>query len=266
MLKQLQPILNSEIDPAFRLRAWYILEEIEKEKPKTVLETGCGRGFYMHSLTFFPDIKEIHGIDVNDKYLAVAKKHITDKRVHLRNASIYELPYPDNSFDAVICSEVLEHLSDDAAALKEIRRVLKKNGVLLVSVPNQHFSFLWDPLNWLLMKIFNTHVHKDIWWLAGIWADHERLYTREQLREVVEDAKFKIERTEMVVTSCWPFSHFALYGIGKNIVERLGASAFDRFNFEEKPLSKALAAFMRWPTTWWKSEQSSVNIFVKLRK
>lgn len=266
MQKQLETILNSEIDPAFRKRAWLILDEIEKTEPKTILEAGCGRGFYMHAATMFPFIKEIHGIDVNDEYLKVAKKHIKDKRVHLRNASIYELPYPDNSFDFVMCSEVLEHLTDDSKALEEMKRVLKKGGTLVASVPNYHFPFLWDPLNWIMMKLFNTHIDKDIWWLAGIWAGHERLYTRDLLERRVKRAKFTLQKTEMVVTSCWPFSHFVLYGIGKNIVERLGASQFDRFNFEEKPLSKFLAWFMRLPTTLWTSRKVSQGILVKAVK
>lgn len=264
--EKLQTILDEEIDPAFRKRASLILSEIAKKEPKNLLETGCGRGFYMHSCTFFPSLQEIHGIDVNDKYLAVAKKHIKDKRVKLRNASIYELPYPDKSFDVIICTEVLEHLTDDIGALKELKRVLKPNGVMLISVPNEKFPFLWDPLNWLLMKLFNTHIHKDIWWLAGIWADHERLYTRKLLKDTVLKAKLHIDTTEMVTSSCWPFSHFALYGIGKNIVERLGANQFDRFNFKPKPLSRFIAWFMRLPTELRKDKEISVNIFMKLSK
>jgi hypothetical protein len=137
---------------------------------------------------------------------------------------------------------------------------------MLISVPNQNFPFLWDPLNWVLMKFFNTHIHKDIWWLAGIWADHERLYTRKTLKDTVMKAKLHIEKVDMVTSSCWPFSHFLLYGIGKNIVERLGANQFDRFNFKPKPLSRLIAWIMRLPTEIRKDKNISVNIFMKLTK
>ncbi|MCX7996615.1 MAG: class I SAM-dependent methyltransferase [Patescibacteria group bacterium] len=242
----------------------HIFREISEKKPKRVLEAGCGRGFYMHALTFFDDIQEIHGIDVIDEYLEVARSHISDTRVHLQNANIYSLPFPDGHFDAVICSEVLEHLEDDLKALKELKRVLAKDGTLLVSVPCKDYPFLWDPLNWILERLFGTHVPKDIWWLAGIWADHERLYTRSQLEELARKAELKPARTEMLVSSSWPFSHFLLYGIGKNIVTRLGVKQFDRFHFEPKPVSAALAWLMRLPTTWRRSEKVAVDIFMKL--
>lgn len=266
MQNKLQTILQSEIDPAFARRSQLILEEIDAEKPQVILDAGCGRGFYVHAFTFFPFITHIHGIDVSEKYLKTAQKHITDPRVKLQKASIYELPYPDNTFDMIVSSEVMEHLSDDAKALKELKRVLKKNGSVLITVPNLHFPFLWDPLNWLLMKLFNTHMPKDIWWLAGIWADHERLYTAQQLHDLAKKADMKVEKKEHVVQVAWPFSHFVLYGIGKNIVERLGTSGFDRFNFEDKPLSRFLAWVMRLPTTLPHiKDDVSVNIFVKLK-
>lgn len=266
MHSKLRAILASEIDPAFARRSQLILEEIDALKPATILDAGCGRGFYVHAFTYFPFIKKIHGIDISEKYLTVAKKHITDDRVELQKASIYELPYPDNTFDMIVSSEVMEHLPDDAKALKELKRVLKKDGTIIITVPNLHFPFLWDPLNWLLMKLFNTHVPKDIWWLAGIWADHERLYTAKELHELAKKAGMKIEKEEHIVQVAWPFSHFLLYGIGKNIVERLGATGFDRFNFDDKPLSRFLAWLMRLPTHLPHIRKDvSADIFIKLK-
>ena len=267
MHKKLHTILQAEIDPAFAKRSQLILEAIDQKQPTTILDAGCGRGFYVHAFTYFNSLKEICGIDVMDKYLTVAKKHITDKRVHLQNASIYKLPYPDNHFDVVVSSEVMEHLEDDVKALKELKRVLKKDGIILITVPNKNFPFLWDPLNWILMKFFNTHIPKDIWWLAGIWADHERLYTEKGLRRLVEKAELKTEQLQHIVRVCWPFSHFLLYGIGKNIVERLGAKDFDRFNFKDKPLSRVLAWFMRLPTYLPHLKKDvSMGMFVKVTK
>jgi hypothetical protein len=118
----------------------------------------------------------------------------------------------------------------------------------MVSVPDRDFPFLWDPINWLLMRVFGTHVPKHIWWLAGIWADHERLYTPEELRQVAERAGFGVEKLRAVVSHCLPFSHFLLYGIGKNLVERMGASQFDRFNYNRGTVSRLAATLFRWPT------------------
>ena len=161
-LTSLEPILQAEFDPAFEIRARYILNTAADHKPKKVLDAGCGRGFYVHSYSYLPTVEEIHGVEINPKYIEVAKKHCTDERIKITEGSIYELPYSDNYFDFISCSEVLEHLSDDAKGLSELKRVLKPTGKLVVTVPNHHFPFLWDPLNWLLMKLFNTHINKDI--------------------------------------------------------------------------------------------------------
>lgn len=246
--QSIEIILQNEIDPAFAERARLIIEKIIEAKPKRVLDAGCGRGFYVKlaSLLDFP--VEIVGIDLQKKYLAVAYENCKrDKRVKLKNASIYEIPYEKEYFDFIISSEVLEHLDDDIKAVTELRRVLKKNGTLVVTVPNKDFPFLWDPLNWLLMRFLNTHVNKNIWWLAGIWADHERLYSKVEIKTLLAN-KFNINEIKPVLHWCWPFSHFLLYGIGKNIVERISNKSFDRFNFtENKPISGALARLMALP-------------------
>ncbi|KXK10323.1 MAG: putative S-adenosylmethionine-dependent methyltransferase [Microgenomates bacterium OLB23] len=183
-------ILRSEVDPAFAKRARFILEHIVKNKPARVLEVGCGRGFYIKSVSMFDFPREIVGIDVNAHYLEAAKRLNKDnKRVLLKKGSIYKLPFKDGYFDAVICSEVLEHLDNDLAGARELHRVLKKGGIALFSVPHQQYPFLWDPLNKFL-SLFKTHVPKHIWWLAGIWADHERLYTVTSFQDVLKAAGF----------------------------------------------------------------------------
>ncbi len=116
----------------------------------------------------------------------------------------------------------------------EFKRVLKPKGKLVITVPNYRFPFLWDPINWLLMKIFNTHVNKNIWWLAGIWADHERLYTIKNLKRLVLLTGFKIKKIEAAIHWCWPFSHFFLYGLGKNLVEKMTLRQLNRFYLQEK--------------------------------
>lgn len=242
-------ILRSEVDPAFAKRARFILEHIVKAKPKKILEVGCGRGFYIKSVSLCDFPTEIVGIDVSKQYLEAARRlNKNDKRVALKKGSIYNLPYPDNYFDCIICSEVLEHLDDDLAGAKELHRVLAPKGIALYSVPHTKFPFLWDPLNWVLM-LFGTHIHKDKWWIAGIWADHERLYTVESFQKVLRSAGFSTSHVKKIVHWCWPGSHFLLYGIGKNLVERAGAKSFDRFNFSsQKPLAIGLALLMSLPS------------------
>jgi 2-polyprenyl-6-hydroxyphenyl methylase/3-demethylubiquinone-9 3-methyltransferase len=267
--QQLEHRIRAEVDPAFAKRARYILERVADLKPKSVLDAGCGRGFYSSSLCEFSFIKKITGIDLREKYLIKARRFITDKRVTLQQADIYTLPFAAETFDFIISSEVMEHLPDDVKALKALHKITKKGGTLIVTVPDANYPFLWDPLNWILEKFFHTHVHKDIWWLAGIWADHVRLYTMEEISTAAKKAGWKVVNTKKVVHYAWPFSHFWLYGVGKNIVERFGSDTFNRFTLKKKPLSEFLAKVVGWPSTFDPKQMdnhSSVDLIVELRK
>lgn len=243
--------LQSEVDPAFAVRAHLIFESMFAKRPNRVLDVGCGRGFYVQTLSEIPGIKRIDGIEVEPEYLAQAQKTVTNPKVHLQLGSVYELPFPARTFDVVLLSEVLEHLTNEKNALKEIKRVLKPGGWLVLTVPSVDFPFLWDPLNWLLMRLGNTHINKDIWWLAGIWAGHQRLYSTQQLTETLMKNGYEIKAYQPVVRYCWPATHFWLYGVGKNLVERAGLKSFSRFNLTaDRPLAKFIAAIMSLPEQW----------------
>lgn len=269
MLQKIVSILQCEIDPAFAKRAEFIFQEIEKRKPKKILDAGCGRGFYVRAISLYKFPKEIHGIDINKIYLAKARQSCNDKRIKLKEVSIYDTKYPSNFFDFIICSEVLEHLDDDKKALVELKRILKSNGVLVITVPNYNFPFLWDPFNWILMRFFKTHINKDIWWLAGIWADHKRLYSKEEITSKVKEY-FKIVDQKLFLYWCWPFSHFLLYGIGKNLVEKLGFDDFNRFNFTGgKTFSSFVAHIVRLPSQFLdrlSRANNTVNIGILAKK
>lgn len=240
--------LRAEIDPGFAARARLIAERVAQLRPRCVLDAGCGRGFYPRLLREFDFIESVVGIDRNRTYVeAAASLTGIDKRVSIQQGDITALPLQDASVDFVIFSEVLEHLPDEHAALRELQRVLRPGGEIIVTVPCARFPFFWDPLNWLLMRMFGTHVPSHIHWLAGIWADHERLYGCEDLCERLRPY-FKIEELQPQISKCWPFSHFLLYGIGKNIVERFGFGSVSRFSAElPGPFVRSLAALMRFP-------------------
>lgn len=109
-----------------------------------VLDLGCGEGRHVHGLYLLGDL-DIVGVDLNEGSLkkaadglATLPKPANDEtgKVAFQTGDATALDFADNSFDAIICSEVLEHLPDYDAALKEIRRVLKPDGKLCISVPH----------------------------------------------------------------------------------------------------------------------------------
>lgn len=263
--------LKRESDPAFLRRAKIILDNLEILGNERVLDLGCGRGFYLRFLSSrWPGLK-LYGVDLNQKYLKIAKKSLKNNHVHLVKADATKLSLSDNFFDRIIASEILEHIKDDQKALSEIYRVLKPGGITLITVPNKNYPFLWDPLNWLLERIFHTHVPANIWWLAGIWADHIRLYDKRELISKLKKAGFKIEETWEATHYCLPFAHFLLYGIGKNLVERGFLRSFNRFI--DQPRQSSLNKVFLWPMR--KIDElnkrnvnlkSSVNLIVRVRK
>lgn len=112
---------------------------IKKFHPKTILDVGCGEGFVDQFLIKKNPQYRISGIDISPESIRLAKKRVPE--LLARQGNVYNLSFKDNSFDLVICMEVLEHLDKPQKAIKEIRRVSKK--YCLFSVPNEPiFSFL----------------------------------------------------------------------------------------------------------------------------
>ncbi|MGC1853836.1 MAG: class I SAM-dependent methyltransferase [Candidatus Aquirickettsiella sp.] len=98
----------------------------------TILEIGCSSGYMLQKLNLlFPDATLI-GSDVVYKPLLELSKRLT---IPLLRFDILQCPLPDNCIDAIILLNVLEHIEDDVTTLKQIYRILKPNGVLILEVP-----------------------------------------------------------------------------------------------------------------------------------
>ncbi len=142
---------------------------IEKSKIKNqeskILDVGCGTGANLEMLKQFG---ESEGVDVSDDALEFCKK----KGLKVHKGLAEELPFEDESFDVVTALDVVEHLDDDVAGLKEMHRVLKKGGKTLIFVP----AFMW------------------LWGVQDDISNHRIRYTRQQIVERLEKAGFEIER------------------------------------------------------------------------
>lgn len=123
------------------------MHEIKKLRPKSILDVGCGEGFTLEKLRKARIGTHLEGVDYLDLAIKLGKKEHPD--LTLKKGSIYDLKYKDNSFDVVICSEVLEHVEDPQKGLEELVRVSKKYCVL--SVPNEPWFMVGNFLrgkNW----------------------------------------------------------------------------------------------------------------------
>jgi SAM-dependent methyltransferase len=114
-----------------------------------VLDYGCGLGFYYQSW-LAKSVKNYAGADVASVALDdLRRKGFEAYRIDPEKSAI---DCPDASFDGIVCSEVLEHLFDPMLAARELHRVLKPGGVMVVTVPN----FGYHP--WRLMALLRAQV------------------------------------------------------------------------------------------------------------
>ena len=133
-----------------------------------ILEVGCSGGLLMEQLRR-AGFGQVQGIDISDDAIELCR----EKGLSAQVMDAQKLDFADASFDLVTASDVLEHLADDAGALREWRRVLRPGGILLVFVPA--FRFLWtahDTAN-----------------------GHLRRYHMSELRTRMREAGFSVERS-----------------------------------------------------------------------
>ncbi len=271
-------LTRNEADMAFKKRVETIFEWLPPSDDQVILDCACGRGFYLNYYRHISSVKLI-GLELEGDIIRKAQGnigHLPD--ILLTQANIYHLPFADSSFDGVILSEILEHVDNDVAGLKEVYRVLKPGGVAAITVPNANYPFLWDPINRTLENVFHTKIRRGP--LAGIWANHVRLYTIEQLRKAVSSAGFMIEQERAFTHYSFPFIHNLVYGLGKPLLEsglmpdNLAAAA-DRTTFDQNdgswhnPINLGLAVlnFFDRPNKLDEPlHRSTVNLCIKARK
>lgn len=274
----LERLTRNEADMAFKRRVQTIFEWLPPDENQRILDCACGRGFYLNYYRTVSDVQLV-GLELEADIIRKAQAnvgHLPD--VTLTRANIYCLPYPDNYFDGVILSEILEHIEEDVRGLREVLRVLKPGGVVAITVPNANYPFWWDPINKTLEKLFNTKIRKGM--LAGIWANHVRLYTLPDLRHAVLAAGFEIAAERAFTHHSFPFIHNLVYGIGKPLLESglmpdSMAKAADRTTFDDNqgsllnPINaglKVLNWFDRKNVMDEPLDRSTVNLCIKARK
>jgi SAM-dependent methyltransferase len=107
-----------------------------------VLDLGCAFGFGTRLLE---STYQTYGHDLSSEYIARARR--TRSRTTFTCGPADDLPYPDSYFDAVLLLDVLEHVADTGTVVREISRVLRRGGTLIVSVPNRGALASLDSLN-----------------------------------------------------------------------------------------------------------------------
>jgi ubiquinone/menaquinone biosynthesis C-methylase UbiE len=121
----------------FRPWATSLIQAADPKPGERVLDVGCGTGVVARQVASrLGASAAVTGLDLSPNMLEVAKATATREGVAIewREGSAEQLPFPENSFDLVLCQFALMFFADKAAALAEMRRVVTRNGRVLVSV------------------------------------------------------------------------------------------------------------------------------------
>ena len=143
-----------------------------------VLDLGCGEGRHAIHLSI-TDPVDVFGIDLSQRDVSVASEKArpfvaspeSRGRLLLGVGDGLQLPFADDSFDVVICSEVLEHIPDFEGVLAEIDRVLKPGGIFAATVP----AFFPEWVCWQLSDAYHQ-----------VEGGHIRIFREKQLRKSIE--------------------------------------------------------------------------------
>jgi SAM-dependent methyltransferase len=144
-----------------------VIAELGLPVDPRILDAGCGSGRFMVELS---KLGAVTGVELSDTSVDLARRRGLGEVVA---GSVLEMPFADASFDLAVSLDVIEHLEDDLAALRELRRTVAPGGALLVTVPA--YQWLWSG-------------HDEI-------NHHHRRYTRRSLQRVAERAGWHQSRT-----------------------------------------------------------------------
>ncbi len=117
------------------VRATHAARSSQSASDYRILDVGCGTG---STLAHLADFGQAVGIDTSPQAAAYCRR----RQVPVALASALAMPFPDESFDSVFALDVVEHVKDDVAMLREIRRTLRPGGTVIITVPA--LPWLWS--------------------------------------------------------------------------------------------------------------------------
>lgn len=158
-------------------RRRYALVTAPAEGAACCLDIGCG------SSRILGGLDSALGLDIELSKLRYASKYGKP----LVNASVYALPFADDSFDCVVCSQVIEHLGQEPQPFREMARVVKSGGRLVIGTPD------YGGLPWRIIEPIYR------FFLPGGYADeHISHYTRENLIPLIESYGFTLQQVRYI--------------------------------------------------------------------
>jgi len=148
---------------SWRKRLWQRVEENLPESDGKLLEAGVGTG---KSIQYYPDNIELYAIDFSEKMLKKArqKTDATAKEINLIQMDIQNLDFPDNFFDIIVTSCVFCSVPDPVKGLKELKRVCKNDGKIIMlehmRSKKEPIGSLMDLFNWVSLYTYGANINR----------------------------------------------------------------------------------------------------------
>ena len=181
----------------------------------SVLGLGCAFGFGTRILSRRYDCT---GVDGSPSFIQRALREVPQARFLQGHAE--RLPFAGETFEAVVCLEVLEHLADETAAIGEIERVLRPGGELVLSVPHEGLLADWDSLN-VYQRRTGRHLAFPIGETPG-GSDWHRHYSVRRLAGLLEG--FRIDNVQLTGVGLAELANLSLLALARGnlkVYERL---------------------------------------------
>ena len=156
-----------------------IQDYVKNNKEKRILDLGCGDGANLRWLAGFSN--DLWGSDYNLLRLSRATDYMSELGIKVRFflTDIMSLPFEENFFDVIFFNHTIEHISNDLQALKNIYKIVKKGGLVIVGTPNE------GVFAWRLAYKLEPKIKRE--------TDHVNFYTAESFSELAKKAGFKIK-------------------------------------------------------------------------
>ena len=174
-----------------------------------MLDIGCGGGILTESLHYYFPKMKLYGCDVSKTAIAYAKK-FGSGRVTYGVIKDKRLPYKDNSLDVCVCLDVMEHIPDVNFFLKEVKRILKKDGQFFLLVPceGQQFTFTWL---FQKFKLGDKLTYKN-------WGHIHPEFTHKSVEKLLKKHGFIVQRRTYSEHTLYQVANFLTYFLPKEII------------------------------------------------
>jgi 2-polyprenyl-3-methyl-5-hydroxy-6-metoxy-1,4-benzoquinol methylase len=154
-----------------------ISDHIKYKNYPVILDAGCGDGVNLNLLNNFKGAT-IYGMDYNPLRITRAKKSLQD--ISILQGDLLALPFKEQLFDVILLNQVLEHIPEDGAVIREIYKSLKQDGLLILCVPNE---------GCFLGQLRNNVIQRSI----SRTTDHIHFYTEQHMTSLLNSNNWTIK-------------------------------------------------------------------------